>query len=423
MKNSDGSAFKGTPEQFVQQNSKSFKKAFPDGFTKGYRGAKHHIDDFVNRDRNDWATFLTDSKENAVTYAGSDGVPKTYFHPDVDKQLKIENGLYPPQVNGVYELGFPNNLPTVTGNANGKSWRLLDYDSTIEQGIKLDGRVGDHQQSLLNWTEEGFADDYGLQGFNPSARYLTTDNYASYVKNKANKEAVAKIKNVKDQMGYSDILANSVFAVDAERVPLKSLRHNDGMFDMTNSNIYKAIVPGAIGAGAASQMGPKQEDGQFKNGGWLDKFGMGGNLPGASGMMYSRNSGSSAMSPPNLTKAQDGDKVMYGTPEYEAAYEEGRFADVPNPLDEVVIDSGVDYEKYPLYDDLSEQDRQYFKDDGPIGRGVRRRAQTKRGLAEDTYDVVNPIMYGSRSCWSYGSCSNDGRTKSTSCSCIKYYCR
>ena len=44
------------------------------------------------------------------------------------------------------------------------------------------------------------------------------------------------------------------------------------------------------------------------NGGWLDKFAMGGSLPGASGMMYSRNSGSSAMSPPNLTKAQDGEK-------------------------------------------------------------------------------------------------------------------
>ena len=44
------------------------------------------------------------------------------------------------------------------------------------------------------------------------------------------------------------------------------------------------------------------------NGGWLDKYQTGGSLPGASGMMYSRNSGSSAMSPPNLTKAQDGEK-------------------------------------------------------------------------------------------------------------------
>ena len=172
------------------------------------------------------------------------------------------------------------------------------------------------------------------------------------------------------------------------------------------------------------------------NGGWLDKFGMGGSLPGASGMMYSRNSGSSAMSPPNLTKAQDGfykhipeevlkkernfhkgfykdtgsqdegtpvpgspglinlDTVMYGTPEYKKAYEEGTFADVPNQLDEVVMYSGVDYEKYPYYNDLSAEQRKYFNDDGPIGRGVRRAAYTKRGLAEDTYDVVNPLMYG-----------------------------
>jgi len=129
------------------------------------------------------------------------------------------------------------------------------------------------------------------------------------------------------------------------------------------------------------------------NGNWLDKFAMGGSLPGASGMMYSRNSGSSAMSPPNLTKAQDG-TVEYGTPEYKKAYEEGTFADVPNQLDEVVMYSGVDYDKYPYYNDLSAEQRKYFKDDGPIGRGVRRAAYTKKGLAEDTYDVVNPIMYG-----------------------------
>ena len=134
------------------------------------------------------------------------------------------------------------------------------------------------------------------------------------------------------------------------------------------------------------------------NGGWLDKFAMGGSLPGASGMMYSRNSDSSAMSPPNLTKAQDGtveyETVEYGTPEYKKAYEEGTFAHVPNQLDEVVTYSGVDYEKYPYYNDLSAEQRKYFDDDGPIGRGVRRAAYTKRGLAEDTYDVVNPIMYG-----------------------------
>ena len=137
-----------------------------------------------------------------------------------------------------------------------------------------------------------------------------------------------------------------------------------------------------------------------QNGGWLDKFAMGGSLPGASGMMYSRNSGSSAMSPPNLTKAQDG-TVEYGTPEYRKLYNEGSIAGVDadgNPtiaLDEVVIDSGVDYEKDIYYDTLTEQEKDlYHNDYGPIGTAVRRKAQTKKGLAEDTYDVVNPIMYG-----------------------------
>lgn len=90
-------------------------------------------------------------------------------------------------------------------------------------------------------------------------------------------------------------------------------------------------------------------------------------------------------------KAQDG-TVMYGTPEYEAAYREGRFADVPNVLDEVVITAGVDYEKYPLYDKLSKQQKEYFNDPGPIGRGVRRAAQTDRGLAEDTRDMVTGML-------------------------------
>jgi hypothetical protein len=98
------------------------------------------------------------------------------------------------------------------------------------------------------------------------------------------------------------------------------------------------------------------------NGGWLDKYQNGG------------------------------DTVMYGTPEYEAAYKEGRFKDVPNPLEEVVVTAGVDYEKYPFYDDLSEQDKEYFSDPGPIGRAIRRRAYTRRGLAEDTKDMVTSML-------------------------------
>ena len=269
MKYSDGSAFKGSPEQFVQMNSKNLynfaggKEAAEQMYKNPkFRGGHQHIDDFINRDRNDWATFLTDNKKNAESYATSDGTTKEFFNPAVNKPGEW--------VDGIYQLAFPNNLPTVTSNANGRSWRLLDYDDRIAQGL-TNNRVDIHQKNLLNWSD-GFLDDYNLQGYNPSNKYLSTDDYAAYVKNKANNEVVAKIKNVKDQMGTStDIPTNTVYAVDAERVPLKSLLYNNGLFDMTNPNIYKAIVPGAIGAGAVSQMGPKQEDGQFQNGGSLPK--------------------------------------------------------------------------------------------------------------------------------------------------------
>ncbi len=126
----------------------------------------------------------------------------------------------------------------------------------------------------------------------------------------------------------------------------------------------------------------------------LKEYQMGGSLPGATGMMYARTSGTSPEEP---NKAQDG-TVEYGTPEYKKAYEEGSiFAKDADgnpiiPLDEVVIYSGVDYEKYPYYNDLSAEQRKYFNDDGPIGRGVRRAAYTKRGLAEDTRDMVTGML-------------------------------
>jgi len=99
----------------------------------------------------------------------------------------------------------------------------------------------------------------------------------------------------------------------------------------------------------------------------------------------------------DINKLQDGgnveyDYVNYGTPEYQQAYEQGRFAHAPNPLEGVTL---TPYDKdYPFYQNLSPQEKKMFNDKGPVGRGVRRKAQTERGLAEDTLDVVNPLLYG-----------------------------
>ena len=177
-------------------------------------------------------------------------------------------------------------------------------------------------------------------------------------------------------------------AVAGGATPLKKLnggwleKFDNGGVQPNYNDSNVSLPPGFKGYGY-------DKGGRAYNGAWDGPVTrMGGTIPGATGMMYARTSGTSPEEP---KKAQDG-TVMYGTPEYEAAYREGRFANVPNPLDEVVIDSGVDYSQYPLYDKLSTQQKEYFNDPGAIGRGVRRAAQTDRGLAEDTRDMVTGML-------------------------------
>ena len=324
----------GTPEQFVQRRSKNYKKAFPNDPLKTYRGAvgTETYNGPLDGKVKNLGTVFTTGKNEAIHYA-----------PKGDQ--------------GLLELLYNQSDNSLDFSAKGSGWNGLRTDLIPESNLK---------SSI-------------------STRNTTTDDIASRIEDLG--IDYVNIRNIYDGV---DMPLETIFNHRKGNY-LKSAKGNNGMFDMTNPNIYKAIVPGAIGTAAASQMtGPVREDGQFKNGGWLDKFGMGGSLPGASGMMYAR---TSETSPEEPKKAQDG-TVEYGTPEYKKAYEEGTFADVPNQLDEVVMYSGVDYEKYPYYNDLSAEQRKYFNDPGSIGRGVRRAAYTKRGLAEDTYDVVNPIMYG-----------------------------
>ena len=97
--------------------------------------------------------------------------------------------------------------------------------------------------------------------------------------------------------------------------------------------------------------------------------------------------------PTNTTQFQDGGtkeevptEVYYGTPEYEQAYKEGRLQG--QELDEVVITADKKtgkniLEEYPFYNTLSPQEREYFRDNSPIGTQVRARARDGRGVTAD----------------------------------------
>jgi hypothetical protein len=227
MKNSDGTSYEGTPEQFVQQQSSWFKKAFPKGFMIVYRGAHLHITDFKNRDRNDFAVFFTDNVENASTFTKI----KKFYNPNLISSNERSGGLY--------QIAISKTFPRVIGEGEGRSWRLLNWDDKIAKGTKSEDYAKMHNDELKNFA----ISEYDLKGqYDQNKIYLSTDIYANYIKNLKNIEGIFEIRNVLDTMGDKNNKPNkpsTIYGIDANRIPIKSLRHNNGMFDMTNPDIYK----------------------------------------------------------------------------------------------------------------------------------------------------------------------------------------
>ena len=138
-----------------------------------------------------------------------------------------------------------------------------------------------------------------------------------------------------------------------------------------------------------------------KNGGWLDKYEDGGDVPKAQNGNFGgvntdvqTTSGESATSEEPAYELVFPDDSNYDD-RYKETYEGGAFATYPNQLDEVVINSGVDYNKDIYYDTLTDQEKDlYHNDYSPIGNAVRRKAQTKRGLAEDALAIPGQLLQG-----------------------------
>ena len=214
MKNPDGSKFTGTPEQFVQQQSKNFKAAFgeskllnPDGSpTIQYHGTAKEFDTFDpdkfqlgDSGYSGLGIYTSPSKVGAESYSLS--------------SAKFHTGEIKPTVMELYGLGKnpirTHELPEGFDLFNFHRKRNFAGDVPIEQQLL------DHDVAIR--TQRGgtrIAPDHG-----------------SY---------------------------ENVFPTNTQ---LKSAVGNDGMFDMTNPNIYKSLLP--IG-GAAGIMGATVNDGVNK---------------------------------------------------------------------------------------------------------------------------------------------------------------
>jgi hypothetical protein len=222
MKNPDGSAFQGTPEQFVQQNSKNFKKAFgnsklvnPDGSpTIQYHGSAKKFDTFDeskfqlgDAGYSGQGIYTTPSKTTANSYATS--------------SAKFHSGKIEPTV---YELYGQANNP-------------ISSSQLIKEGK---GRDLFNFHRKRNWKGE----------LTPEESLLEFDAAIS--------DQLPNVQNIRPWYDAREI-------VFPRNTQLKSAIGNNGMFDMTNSNIYKALVPAAIGTGAASQIEQKQSGGKINS--------------------------------------------------------------------------------------------------------------------------------------------------------------
>ena len=214
MKNTDGSNFKGTPEQFVQQQSSNFKKAFgeskfvsntglPMQFFHGTRSEnfpevllspKQQGDKFIKKTASTIDTdhiFFTPEYSNALGYAQQNINKVRSFYINSKNPLTTRNGEI---------VAIPNKYP-ITKN----------YDAITNT-------------------------EFGIGKYNPSLKY-------EMFQTNPNKDFIIS------EHWQKGLVPDPEIALPSSNYPKASIGNN-GMFDMTNPNIYKAITGISAGLGA-----------------------------------------------------------------------------------------------------------------------------------------------------------------------------
>jgi hypothetical protein len=210
MKNPDGSAFKGTSEQFIQQQSNHFKKAFPEGVDKTYRGDFKHFPEL------DYNPIFTGDEALARQYTKNNADYWTPFH----EQGAVAKGNIP-NSGGLYELYY--NPKRVKINIDAKNQDFI--------GKFIDPSTG--------------------------RVFESTDDIASAI---ASSDKDAILTNIYDNSFHPGTVRIINHNLGSNNF-MKSARGNVGFFDMTNPNIYKGVIPPTIGLGIGSQYLQEKEFG------------------------------------------------------------------------------------------------------------------------------------------------------------------
>jgi len=214
MKNPDGSAFNGTPEQFVQQNSSNFKKAF--GNSK----------------------LVDKSGSPTKLYHGT---PQGEFSEiDLEKIGFTDKGVLGKTFYTTPKKSYAEGYMSPRKGAN--SPKLYELYGDVRNPFSADDAKS--MDELFNFNRNSAATN----------------------------DAIFRPRYVKDT-DIRDINNSLEIGITNPATQLKSAVGNNGMFDMTNPNIYKSVLPIGLGLGAASQLEQKKNGGIIKddNGYWNPK--------------------------------------------------------------------------------------------------------------------------------------------------------
>jgi hypothetical protein len=291
MKNPDGTKFDGPPELFIQMQSKAFKKAFPRGYDKIYRGASSYDGQGLtptskSRNLKSDAHFFSEDRSQAEQYVKFGEKDRETVGADyADRHSGVYEMAYPPDTRRLdldtrgsgfsnIELFSEKTIPELESqiselkeiirtskNSSEKvnavhnlSWieELLKYikDNPNPRRVSSDAEVADFLEKYRLWAQ--YSDDAGF----PEG--MLTDDIAIFMEE--NPELYDRIV----LRGLDDESIGDVNMINLSRAPYpKSLKGNVGTFDLNDPNVFKALIP-TVGAGAI--MSQKKKDGMASGG-------------------------------------------------------------------------------------------------------------------------------------------------------------
>tara|TARA_R110001599_G_scaffold320144_3_gene530113 strand:- start:4162 stop:8124 length:3963 start_codon:yes stop_codon:yes gene_type:complete len=223
MKNADGSPFAGRPEQFIQIRSGNFQKAFPNAVLDdagnpliNYHGSGSKFNAF------DESKFYSGQYGKGIyTSPDRETILKSYADPSKNRTKRIagKSGTDSPTQN-LYELYINSKNPLTTDD-------IINFRNF--------GKKIDDLPSLADWK----ASDFGKKILNSEKYLKTDDDIISFIRMQTPSKPVKE--SFIDQGG--DFLRAIDSSLQEGVTPfwnqMKSVIGNNGMFDMTNPNIYK----------------------------------------------------------------------------------------------------------------------------------------------------------------------------------------